>query len=215
MKARVLSSTVATILALSATSAFAGEYAKGDTSANNGNKEQTFIKEAIQGNLAEEKLGQLAQQKGQSEAVRSYGSSLEKDHTTANKDAMKAAQSLGVTAPSAPNEKQMSAYNDLSKMSGEKFDDAFVKAMVKDHKKDVKEYEQAAKNADNAAGSYASQTLPTLKMHLQMAQNIDSQMSKTNAVRDNGAPGATRTPATGPSTTPGTTPESSSLPPPR
>src|SRR5689334_15555911 len=105
MKARELSLMVATTLALGATSAFAGEYTKNDTSANNG-KEQQFIKEAIQGNLAEQKLGQLAQQKGQSEAVRSYGSSLEKDHMTANKDAMKAAQSLGVTPPSAPNEKQ-------------------------------------------------------------------------------------------------------------
>src|SRR5215813_9767728 len=147
MKTRVFTLIATTALAVGALPAFAGSGdTKGDTSASN--KDQTFIKEAIQGNLAEQKLGQLAQQKGQSEAVRSYGSSLEKDHMTANKDAMKAAQSLGVTAPSAPSEKQQSAYNDLSKMSGEKFDDAFVKAMVKDHKKDVKEYEQAAKNAD-------------------------------------------------------------------
>lgn len=43
--------------------------------------DQTFLKAAIQGNLAEVQMGQLAQQKGQSDAVKSYGEILMTDHS--------------------------------------------------------------------------------------------------------------------------------------
>jgi putative membrane protein len=215
MNARIIACITATLLAASAMPALAGD-TKGDTAA--ADKGQQFIKEAIQGNLAEQKLGQLAQAKGQSEAVRSYGNSLQKDHATANQDAMKAAQSLGISPPSQPSEKQQAAYNDLAKLSGDKFDDAFVKAMVKDHKKDIKEYEQAAKNSEDPAGTYASHALPTLKMHLQMAQTIDTQMNQRGATRNPAIPDSTNVPRSSGPTTPAApgAPDSTGLPsPPR
>jgi putative membrane protein len=43
--------------------------------------------------------------------------------------------------------------------------------MVMDHKKEIKEYQkQASKN--NAAGSYATETLPVLRKHLETAQSL-------------------------------------------
>jgi len=43
--------------------------------------------------------------------------------------------------------------------------------MVKDHKKDVKEFEKQAKNAKDAdVRNFASKTLPTLQEHLKMAE---------------------------------------------
>src|SRR5215208_2364054 len=67
---------------------------------------QKFITEAIQGNLAEIAVGKLAQQKGQSDGVRSFGAQLVSDHTAANDKAMSVAQSMGVSPPSEPNKKQ-------------------------------------------------------------------------------------------------------------
>ena len=62
---------------------------------------QKFLKEAIEGNLAEVQMGQLAQKNGNSDGVRSFGQMLEKDHSDANQKATTAANSLGVTPPSA------------------------------------------------------------------------------------------------------------------
>ena len=45
---------------------------------------QTFITKAIEGNLAEIQLGQLAQQKGASDGVRNFGQQLVADHSAAN-----------------------------------------------------------------------------------------------------------------------------------
>jgi putative membrane protein len=61
----------------------------------------------------------------------------------------------------------------MSKLSGATFDREFVKHMVDDHKKDIKEYEKEAK-ADDAAGAYAKETLPTLRKHLDTAQSLSS-----------------------------------------
>lgn len=134
---------------------------------------QAFLKKAIQGNLSEVQLGQLAQEKGGSDGVRSYGQTLATDHATANEHAMSAAQEMGVTPPSEPPKEKKALYQKLSKLSGDAFDRQFVKAMVSDHKKDIADYKKEAKQKD-AAGSYAGETLPDLQKHLQIAQSLQS-----------------------------------------
>ena len=136
-------------------------------------KPDTFMRKAIQGNLAEIKVGQLAQQKGASEGVRHFGSVLEQDHSTANSQAMTAASSMGVTPPAEPSMKEQAIYRHLAALSGAKFDEAFVKEMVKDHRQDIAEYEKEAKKSNSQASSYAEQSLPVLKKHLQLAESLE------------------------------------------
>jgi hypothetical protein len=59
---------------------------------------------------------------------------------------------------------------------GTDFDKDYVKHMVADHKKDIKEFEKQAKGSDDVA-SFAKDTLPTLKKHLQTAQSLESGKS--------------------------------------
>jgi putative membrane protein len=132
---------------------------------------QAFLTKAIQGNLAEVQMGQLAQEKGQSDDVKAFGQQLVKDHGEANQRATGVASTIGLTPPSEPNSKQKADYSRMSKLSGPAFDRQFKMHMVADHKKDVREYQQAAKKSDPAAG-YASQTLPTLQQHLETAQSL-------------------------------------------
>jgi putative membrane protein len=133
---------------------------------------ETFIKEAIEGNLAEVQVGKLAQDKGQSDGVKSFGQMLVTDHGAANQKATQVASQMGVTPPAEPNAKQKKVYDKLAKLSGDKFDRAFAKAMVKDHKQDIKEFEKATKKTQDPAKSFASETLPTLRKHLETAQSL-------------------------------------------
>ena len=65
----------------------------------------------------------------------------------------------------------------LLKLSGAEFDRAYMNHMVRDHKKDVKEFErESQKAADLDVQSWASKTLPTLQEHLRMAQDIDTNV---------------------------------------
>jgi putative membrane protein len=134
---------------------------------------QTFLTKAIQGNLAEVAMGQLAEQQGSSADVKAYGQMLQKDHSDANTKAMAAASSLGVSAPSEPTKKQISEHDQLAKLTGDKFDREFAKHMVMDHKKDIAEYTKAAKmKSGDQAVTYAAETLPVLQSHLEAAQGL-------------------------------------------
>jgi putative membrane protein len=136
---------------------------------------KTFITKAIQGNLAEVQMGQLAQEKSQNGDVKNFGQQLVSDHNDANSKATAVANDLGVTPPDAPSKKQQADYDKMAKLSGDAFDKQFAKHMVMDHKKDIGEYKADSKKKDPTA-SYASDTLPTLQKHLEMAQSLTKSL---------------------------------------
>jgi putative membrane protein len=142
-------------------------------------KDETFIRDAIEGNLAEVEMGKLAQDKGQSDAVKSFGQMLVTDHGNANQAATSVANQIGVTPPTEPNKVQKAMHDKLSKLSGNAFDKQFATEMVSDHKKDIQKYQQAAKKKNDPVGDYANQTLPTLQKHLQTAQSLTTDKSGT------------------------------------
>jgi putative membrane protein len=136
--------------------------------------DEMFIKEAMEGDLAEVNMGKLAQEKAQSEGVKDFGKMLEQDHGEHSQKVQSKAQELGVTLPQKPNTTQKSMYDRLSKLSGGQFDNQFVKAMVTDHKKDIGKYEKEAKSKSPLA-DFAKETLPTLQHHLQIAEALEKQ----------------------------------------
>ena len=165
---------IATLLcAIGAAPAPAADTADAANAANAANATgQHFIKEAIQGNLAEVKVGQLAQEKGKSQGVKDFGATLAKDHETVNQSATQAAQQMNVTPPNTPAPKQKMMYKQLASLSGEQFDREFIDSMVKDHKEDIAQYQREAKHTGPAA-DYAKQTLPKLREHLKMAEDLE------------------------------------------
>ena len=136
--------------------------------------DEMFIKEAMQGDLAEVSMGKLAQEKAQSEGVKDFGKMLEEDHGEHSQKVQGKAQELGVTPPQEPSTTQKSMYDRLSKLSGAQFDQQFVKAMVTDHKEDIAKYEKEAKSKGPLA-DFAKDTLPTLQHHLQTAETLAKQ----------------------------------------
>jgi putative membrane protein len=70
--------------------------------------------------------------------------------------------------------------NKLSGLSGADFDREYVNMMVKDHEKDVKEFEKASTKAkDPDVRAWAAKTLPTLRDHLQQVRDIQSRMKSS------------------------------------
>jgi putative membrane protein len=157
---------IATAATLAMTSAWAAD-----------KRDQAFIKNAIEGNLAEVQMGKLAQDKGQSDGVKSFGQMLATDHSDANQKATAVANQIGVTPPTEPNAKQKALYDKMSKLSGATFDREFAKAMVQDHKQDIQKFQQEAKKQNDPVGDFASQTLPTLQKHLQAAESLTNNKS--------------------------------------
>jgi putative membrane protein len=134
---------------------------------------KSFLTEAIEGNLAEIQMGQLAQKQGVSLNVRLFAQMLEQDHTVANQKARAAASAMQIKPPIQPNGKQKADYDRLSPLIGTTFDEQFADHMVMDHKEDIQKYEKAA-TMNDPAGTYAKEALPTLRKHLQNAESLKS-----------------------------------------
>jgi len=155
--------SVVLILAGSSTQALA----KSDTA---------FLTEAIQINLAEISVGDLAQKNGGSDDVKSFGKMLVDDHTASNTKATSLAQANGVTPPTEPKAADKQKHDELAKLSGADFDREFAKAMVKGHEEAISKFEAASKGDDDVA-KFAQETLPTLQKHLKTAQTLASSKS--------------------------------------
>lgn len=145
--------------------------------------DQKFIKEAIEGNLAEVQMGQLAQKNGASQGVKDFGQMLVTDHGQANTKANSVANALKVTPSTEPSAKQKKDYDKMSKLNGAAFDKAFAAHMVADHKKDIAAYKKASSSKEPNVAAYASETLPTLQKHLQAAQSLQKGGGKSAAAR--------------------------------
>jgi putative membrane protein len=77
--------------------------------------------------------------------------------------------------PTSINAKDQALKDKLSGLSGADFDKTYMQAMVKDHQKDINEFQKEANNGSNAdLKAFAAQTLPTLQEHLRMAQEAQT-----------------------------------------
>jgi len=132
-----------------------------------------FLEKAARGGLEEVELGQLAEQKGSSEAVRTFGKRMVTDHNKLNDQLKQIASQKGATVPTAMSHHENSRVQHLESVSGATFDKDYAKDMVKDHRQDVKEFQDAAKKLEDAdLRAFAQKAVPILQEHLGMAENM-------------------------------------------
>jgi putative membrane protein len=134
-------------------------------------KEVRFMTDTAAGGLMEVRMGELAQQKGQSPEVKQFAQRLVTDHGKANDELKQLASKKGVTLPTQVTDKHQNMLDKLSSASD--FDKRFKEMAIKDHKKDVKEFEKAEKSCqDPDLRAWITKTLPALQEHLRMAEQL-------------------------------------------
>ncbi len=137
-----------------------------------------FLKKADKGNLTEVELGHLAARKAVNPEVKQFANRMIRDHSKANQELMTLAASKGLEVPkSAPLSEDASAAH-LKMLSGKSFDEAYVKLMVEDHKKDVADFQQESQSAtDPDVKNFASKVLPVLQSHLDKITQIQADFN--------------------------------------
>ena len=135
--------------------------------------DQAFVKKALEGGAAEVELGQLAQQKSQSADVKQFAEKMVQDHTQIG-DRMKIiAKNIGVSEPKGPSKKDKQLVAKLSALSGDQFDQEYIKAMLKDHKEDLKEFKDQSEMTQDPNLQKLTQVATTvISHHLEMIQQI-------------------------------------------
>jgi putative membrane protein len=170
-----------------ASAAFAQPAAKGGSLDHADSK---FMQKAASDGMAEVEMGQLAKERGMSDEVKSFANRMVTDHSKANDELKQLAASKGVALPTETDKSHKKKMDKLGKLQGPDFDRAYMKDMVKDHKKDVSEFRKEAKKAkDPDVKAFAQKTAPTLEDHLTMAQKTNDvvQGSKRTGNRETGS----------------------------
>jgi putative membrane protein len=163
-------------------------HGQNDNSMNNGQMDSNsrsmrsmdtiFAKNAAAGGMAEVKLGQLAQEKGSSDAVKEFGRRMEADHSKADDQLKDVASKTKITLPTDIDRKDQATYDRLSKLSGAAFDRAYARDMVADHRNDIADFKKEADTGTNPdLKNFASQTLPTLEDHLKLAREMEKSIA--------------------------------------
>jgi putative membrane protein len=138
-----------------------------------------FVKKASESNLAEIRMGELARTNASSADVKQLGQHMVDDHTKSNSDLKSLAAKKNITLSTSVSDKQQKSYSKLSKKQGEDFDKAYSKCMVKDHKKNICLFKKEAKKGkDPEIKAWASNSIPTLEHHKQMAKETCKSVRK-------------------------------------
>ena len=142
------------------------------------------------GNEGEIKVGKMAQSNGASAAVKEYGKMLVDDHSKADRQVKDVAKTMHVKADAdsklTKEDKEEEKQNDktmdeLKRMKGQPFDDAFATAMVKDHEKDIAFVKQCQASAPGELKALLDKILPDLQKHLDKAKEIQGQRNTASS----------------------------------
>lgn len=137
---------------------------------------QTFVDKAATGGLFEVQSSELAAKMSKAAEVQSFAQMMIEDHGKANAALDALAKKEGLKVPAALDKEHAAKIQTLQG-AGSQFDPPYVKAQLEGHQETVKLFEEYAANGDNAAlKSFAVETLPTLKAHLEKIEDISAQL---------------------------------------
>jgi putative membrane protein len=132
-----------------------------------------FVSEALKGGQAEVQMGQLAEQKGNSSDVKSFGRRMIKDHTKMGDQMKRVASEEGITPPTSPTIMQQAEIKKLKGLSGDDFDQEYIKTMVKDHESDLNDFKKEAQGGTSAkVKDAASEGATVISEHLTMIRQV-------------------------------------------
>jgi len=148
-----------------------------ETVGENLEDESEFLVEAASGGLYEVEMAKLAQQKAQLQEVKDLAARILEDHTQANEKLNQLATSKGISVPPAMGDEEQRKYDKFSEMEADGFDEDYIEQMVQDHKNDISDFEEAGEELDDPdVKAFASRTLPTLKEHLSIAEQLEEKV---------------------------------------
>ncbi len=135
--------------------------------------DSTFLQHAAADGLAEAQMGQMALDKSSDAQVRQLAQRIVDDHSKTSDQLKALARNKQVTLPTTVTSDTQKETRHLQAKNGSAFDQAWAKAMAKDHQAAVKLFTQeSTQTKDPDLRQFVQATLPTLHTHLQLAQKL-------------------------------------------
>ncbi|HEY9316686.1 MULTISPECIES: DUF4142 domain-containing protein [Achromobacter] len=141
--------------------------------------DRDFLENAAQAGHMEVEGSKLALEKSRNAEVKAFAQKMVDDHGKAGQQLAALAKKKGYDAPTEPSLVQQAKLKTLG-LRDDGFDKAYAESIgVSAHEDAVKLFQQAANEAkDPEVKQFATETLPTLEQHLQMAKTLDQGVKK-------------------------------------
>ena len=150
----------------------------------NGATDEQFLKSMASGGMMEVEAGKLASARAAHPEVKKFGQMMVTDHSKSNEKLKALADTRKVELPNAPDAEKKAEKAKLEAQSGPGFDAAYMDTMVKAHQKTIALLEDQIKTGKDATvRHFAQETLPTVKRHLETAQQLLAQVSRSSEPR--------------------------------
>jgi putative membrane protein len=133
-----------------------------------------FVKEAATSDMFEIQSSQLAQERGNA-SEKPFAATMIKDHQKTSDDlkSMVSSGDLKAELPTALDSSHQSKLDKLKALKGADFSSRYDSDQLSGHKDAVSLFERYAKGGDNPKlKDWADKTLPALRHHLEMAQDL-------------------------------------------
>jgi len=135
--------------------------------------DQSFVESIFKSDAVEVQLGQLAQQKSQSDDVKQLGQKMVENRTKLDEQLQPIATKLEVQKPKEPSKKDRQMIARLEALSGPQFDEEYIKVVVKGNQQDAKDFKNEAESAqDLNLQQTAKSDAPILAQNLQTAEQV-------------------------------------------
>lgn len=132
-----------------------------------------FVTEAAVGDLFDIQSSKLAEARGDA-ATKAFAEKMIADHTKTSSELMPLAMAANVPVPTEMDGTHKTLLGKLQALQGGDFARAYHDDQAKAHKQAVSLFERYAKGGDNSGlKTFANATLPTLREHEKMADNMD------------------------------------------
>lgn len=146
--------------------------------------DKKFVKDAIEGNNDEISLAQMALKDARSSEVKEFAQRMVDDHTKMNDEMRSVAEKIGVDPPTGTTMGEKALTAKLTVLSGESFDKAYMKAMVKDHRDDLAAFHKEVANGSDPTVKEAAQSgVKKISSHLKSAEQIAANQGTTASTR--------------------------------
>lgn len=140
-------------------------------------QDPVFLLTTASSNLLELQAGKLAAQQATNADVKKFAQMMVDHHTEATQQLQAVATPLGVKPSQTLMPVHQAMLDRLQAKTGKDFDEEYMDLMETAHQLDIAMFEVKSKAAETpAVQSFATKTLPMLRSHQTMADNIEKQV---------------------------------------
>jgi len=136
-----------------------------------------FVANMASCNTLEAELGRLASSKGNDPRVKELGQLLLNHHTQLNTQLKQIADLKNLITPTSLSNDHQQIFNNILEKSGASFDQAYLEAIIKNHKDTIDEFQEMAdEGEDTEIRNFSIRSLPTLQAHLTQAEALENAL---------------------------------------